>query len=92
MNCWHRLEKKRQICKYFFGISELLEHPFLSEHFPKFICGGVFSSIAVCRLYLYLEGTPQHKFFWIFFNFVLVKLFQNTLMKSSVTEFSSFGQ
>ena len=26
------LEKKAQFCKYFFGIFENLEHPFLSEH------------------------------------------------------------
>ena len=52
MNFRPKLEKKRQICKDFFGIFELLEHHFLSEHFPKFICGEVFSLIVGCRVYL----------------------------------------
>ena len=47
-----KLEKKGQIYKDFFGIFELLEYHFLSEHFLKFICSGDFSSIVGFRLYL----------------------------------------
>ena len=36
------LEKKGQLCKSYFGIFEILEHPFLSDYFQKSICGGVF--------------------------------------------------
>ena len=31
------LEKKGQSCKKLFGIFEILEHPFLSEHFQKVV-------------------------------------------------------
>ena len=37
------LEKKGQLCKSYFGIFEIFEHPFLSDHFQKSICSGVFN-------------------------------------------------
>ena len=45
------LEKKKQFCKYFSGIFEILEHSFLSDLFKKSICSGVFSSAIGCRIY-----------------------------------------
>ena len=46
------LDEKGQFCKDFLGIFKLLEQSFLSEHFQKIICSGIFASIVRCTLYL----------------------------------------
>ena len=72
VNCRPRLEKKSQIARIFFGIFELLEHIFLSEHFTKFIYGGVFHSIEGYRLYLCIcisGGLHSISFFLDIFQF-----------------------
>ena len=34
----------------FFGVFEILEYPFPSEHFQRSICNGGFSSVVGCKL------------------------------------------
>ena len=54
----YNVGKRGQICIDFFEIFELLEQPFLSKHFLKFICSEVFSSVIGCIRAFVLKGTP----------------------------------
>ena len=83
-------EKKGQFCKDFFGIFEILDDPFLSEHFQKSIYNRFFSPIVSCRLYScnFIKKELHYLCFRGYFPKILVQLFPNTVEKSTVTEFS----
>ena len=61
------LGNKRQFFKGFFGVFEILEHPFPPEHFQK-ICNGGFSPVIKCRLQLCNSIKWELQMFsWMFF-------------------------
>ena len=77
-------DKKRQFCRYIFGICKILEHPFSSEHLQKNICSRDFS------LWTFISGSSrpvvlkENSTAYVFLD--IFQSFQNTLMKSSVTD------
>ena len=44
------IKEKETVWERFFGVFEILEHSFPSEHFQKSICNGGFSPVVDCRL------------------------------------------
>ena len=75
--------------RLFYENAEILERLFLSEHFQKIVCSGVYNSIIRCRMksYNFIKRELCYIHFSGYFPKFSVQQFQNTLVRASVMEF-----
>ena len=73
------MRKRDSFTKVFFRIFKTFEHHFLSEHFQKSDCNGIFRVAVNCRLVVlqfHLNGFALHTFFWVFSKFFFCRYFK----------------
>ena len=71
------IKEKETVWERFFGVFEILEHSFPSEHFQKSICNGGFSPVVDCRL----QSCNLIKWEWQMFSMKFSKVFSAAISK-----------